>query len=276
MHCADTKDELAAPSLDKEHESMNTLVIADNTESWQPLLRWIDEFGWTAILKSSCRKGMKELDRNLDIDVILLDAAIAEDGGLNMLHNLKKDRRLHWLPSIVVGSEIDSDMVCRCSDFGVTNIVILPTSKDTFQAKLLKASDDGRPTVLIVDDEQFIRELLQDILALERYRVEIAASAEEALEILREKWIDAVITDIMMPGKSGMELLREAKQRRPDLPVILITGYAGQYTPTSALGSGADGFFAKPFKNVELSYTLRTVLERAYRSNAGNRRLQVT
>lgn len=249
---------------------MKILVIAESPENWQPLLQWIDEFGWNAVRKSSCREGMKELEKNLEIDVILLDTGIAEDGGLMMLHNLKKDRRLHWLPAIVVGDAIDSDVVFRYNDSSVTNIVILPTSKDTFQAKLLKACDEGRPTVLIVDDEEFIRDLLHDILALERYRVATAASAEEALEILKERRIDAVITDIMMPGKSGMELMAEAKQMKQDLPVILITGYAGQYTPESAIGNGADGFFAKPFKNVELSYTLRGVLERTRRTTIMN------
>lgn len=245
---------------------MKVLVITEELKDWELLIRWIEEFGWDSIQKRSCREGMKELEKNLDIDVILLDTGIAEDGGLTMLHNLNRDRRLHWLPIIVVGNDIDSDRVLLYSDSGVTNIVILPTSKDTFQAKVLKASDDGRPTVLIVDDEEFIRDLLHDILALERYRVETAASAEEGLEILKAKRIDAVITDIMMPGKSGMELMKEAKQMKPDLPVILITGYAGQYTPKSAIGCGADGFFAKPFKNVELSYTLRGVLERTRRT----------
>jgi DNA-binding NtrC family response regulator len=243
---------------------MNILVIGENLEYWQPLLRWIEEFGWDAVLRPSCREGMKELERNLEIDVILLDTVVAEDTGLKLLQDLARDRRLHWLPAIVVGKDIDSEMVFRYSDSGVSNIVILPTRKDTFQAKLLKASEDGRPTVLVVDDEEFIRDLLGDILALERYRVLMAGSAEDALEILKERRVDAVITDIMMPGKSGVELMSEAKQMDPDLPVILITGHAGQCTPKSAIGSGADGFFAKPFKNVELSYTLRGVLERAH------------
>jgi len=244
---------------------MNVLVIAMESERWQKPLQWIRDLGWEIILKPSCREGLKELEKNLEIDVILVDTETADDSGLKLMHNVKVNRRLHWLPFLIVGERLEADLVWRCRESGVTNIVILPTSKETFQAKLLKASEEGRPTVLVVDDEEFLRDLLRDILALERYRVETAASAEEALELLQQKRFDAIISDIMMPGKSGMELLAEAKQVRPDLPVILITGYAGQFTSQSAIGCGADGYFSKPFKNIELSYTLRAVLEKPRR-----------
>ena len=245
---------------------MKVLVIANESELWQKPLQWIRHLDWEIILRSSCREGLKELENNLEIDVILVDAETADDSGLKLMRNITVNRRLHWLPAIMVGKDIDSDMVFRYSESGVTNVVILPTSKDTFQAKLLKASKEGRPTVLIVDDEEFIQDLLHDILALERYRVETTASAEEALELLQKKPFDAVISDIMMPGKSGMELLAEVKQKMPDLPVILVTGYAGQFTPKSAIACGADGYFTKPFKNIELSYTLRAVLEKSRRT----------
>jgi DNA-binding NtrC family response regulator len=69
-----------------------------------------------------------------------------------------------------------------------------------------------------------------------------------------------VSTDIRLPGRSGLELMVEIKGKYPGTPVILITGYAGQYSPKDAIAMGADGYFAKPFHNMDLIYTLRRVL----------------
>jgi len=250
---------------------LKTLIVAKDSEYWQKPFQWIRELGWETVTKSSYREGVKELERSVDIDVVLVDAGMPEDCGLRLLRNVKNDRRLHWLPFIIVGEQLDAGAVETYALSGARDIVILPTSRDTFEAKLIRAADNGRPTVLVVDDEQPIRELLTDILQLERYRVVAAGSAEEGLSVLDKKRIDVVVSDVMLPGKSGMELMREAKQRSPDLPVILITGCAGQFSPRTAIAQGADGYFAKPFKNIELSFTLRSVLERTRRALAAER-----
>jgi len=80
------------------------------------------------------------------------------------------------------------------------------------------------------------------------------------LTALKENRFDAVVTDVMLPGKSGIELLEIIKKDNPEMPVILITGFSGQFTPRDAISLGADGFFAKPFNNIELSYKLRLIL----------------
>jgi two-component system cell cycle sensor histidine kinase/response regulator CckA len=87
----------------------------------------------------------------------------------------------------------------------------------------------GRPAaILVVDDETGIRELIRKILVRERYRVEEAASAEEAVAISQRQSIDLLITDVMLPGIRGPELARRMQQASPSLKTLFISGYTGE------------------------------------------------
>lgn len=115
-------------------------------------------------------------------------------------------------------------------------------------------------TVLVVDDESFIRQILARIVRREGYQVHHAADGREALKLLSETPCQIVISDIKMPNMDGIELLSQIKANYSDIGVILITAYAGEYEGKDALSAGADAFITKPFKNVEIAETLRKVL----------------
>ena len=125
-----------------------------------------------------------------------------------------------------------------------------------------------RTSVLIVDDETFIRQILARIVSREGYEVRQASDGQDALDRLSEVSYDIVISDIKMPNMDGIELLGEIKTIHPDVGVILITAYAGEYSAEEALKAGADAFIAKPFKNTEIAETLRKVLQKNLRSRS--------
>jgi DNA-binding NtrC family response regulator len=107
----------------------------------------------------------------------------------------------------------------------------------------------GEPrTVLVVDDEPAMREMLVSLLEEEGIRARPAASAEEALETTRESDFDAVVSDIRMPGRDGIALLAELRQTRPDTPVILMTAFGSIDSAVDAMRSGAFDYITKPFK----------------------------
>ena len=102
-------------------------------------------------------------------------------------------------------------------------------------------------TILIVDDEQMIRELLVDILAAAgNYRLLTAANGEEALTIFTNQEVDLVLTDLRMPGVTGLELLAELRRIKEDVPVIILTGYGRREDVIEALRLGASNFLMKP------------------------------
>ena len=107
-------------------------------------------------------------------------------------------------------------------------------------------------TILIIDDEKSLLELLTVVFKKEGYTVRTAASAAGGFEILAKEDVDLVVTDIKMPGADGMDILRYARENLPDLPVILITAYGSIPQAVEALKAGALDYVVKPFDVEEL------------------------
>jgi EAL domain-containing protein (putative c-di-GMP-specific phosphodiesterase class I) len=114
-------------------------------------------------------------------------------------------------------------------------------------------------TILIVDDDQGLREVLAETLREAGYEVATAGDAGQALETLASESLDAVVSDICMPGLSGMDLLRAVRARDPDLPVVLVTGSPSLETAIEAVALGAFKYLTKPV----LGADLRAALDRA-------------
>ena len=116
--------------------------------------------------------------------------------------------------------------------------------------------------ILIVDDEDAIRKLLVCSLQADGYRVWAASSVQEALQIYQmwQEDIALVLTDLMMPGGGGNELLRSLRQLPSNVPVCFMTGYVGEYTQEDLLQSGAALVIEKPFSLAKIGALLRTCL----------------
>ncbi len=119
-----------------------------------------------------------------------------------------------------------------------------------------------KATVLLVDDEPNIIEVLEIVLHDEGLEVLKASSAKEALELLQQNEVDIIISDIRMPDMSGVELLKEAKMIAPEVVFILITAFASTETAIDALQHGAYDYLTKPFKMEELLNIVRHSLEK--------------
>ena len=115
--------------------------------------------------------------------------------------------------------------------------------------------------ILIVDDDRDLCDTLEQTLALEDFQSASRASAEEALRVLGEEDFDAVLTDLRMSGTSGLELCQRVAANRPDLPVVVVTGFGSLETAVGAIRAGAYDFVTKPFRMEDIAMTL----ERAVR-----------
>jgi two-component system response regulator PilR (NtrC family) len=111
-------------------------------------------------------------------------------------------------------------------------------------------SDKG--TVLVVDDEEVMRDILGSLLTKEGYRVKLAASGEEGLEVGRAEPVDVAIVDVMLPDMSGIEVLDGLKRADPEMVVVMITAFASVETAITAMKMGAFDYITKPFKNDEV------------------------
>ncbi len=115
--------------------------------------------------------------------------------------------------------------------------------------------------LLVIDDDARIRELLAEYLGTRGHAVRVAADAEQGMAILRSVPPDLVILDIMMPGKDGLELLRELRPTNP-VPVILLTARGDDLDRIVGLELGADDYLPKPFHPRELAARIDAVLRR--------------
>ena len=116
--------------------------------------------------------------------------------------------------------------------------------------------------ILVVDDHKNFRDSLVKILQGEGLRVFSANDGEEALAILRREIIHLALTDLKMPKMDGVELLKVAKTIRPEVEVILITGYGTVDTAVAAMKDGAFDYIQKPLKPREILKLVRQALEK--------------
>jgi len=114
------------------------------------------------------------------------------------------------------------------------------------------AHSPSRGKVLVIDDELDIREGLEMLLTTEGYTTELAPNATEGLQKLESTRYDLVLLDLMMPDRSGMEVLQEVRLRDRETPIFMITAYGSAEAAVSALKLGANDYFSKPWDNEKL------------------------
>src|SRR5688572_5193817 len=117
-------------------------------------------------------------------------------------------------------------------------------------------------TVLVVDDEQGNRTSLEKIFEREGMRVLSADGAKSALELARKHRVEVVLTDLMMPGTSGLELMRALKEVAPDTEVVMMTAYGTVEVAVQAMREGAYDFVEKPLKRMTIVKSVRKAAER--------------
>jgi PAS domain S-box-containing protein len=116
--------------------------------------------------------------------------------------------------------------------------------------------------ILIVDDEASVRKLVRTILGKEGYGCHVATDAEEARSLLREHPFDLVLCDIMMPGESGLSLIRHVSEAFPDTGIVMVTAMDDPETAESALGFGVYGYVVKPFEPSQILISTVNALKR--------------
>ena len=127
--------------------------------------------------------------------------------------------------------------------------------------------DNHSVSILIVDDDINYRKILSDFLKNEGYDVDSANSAEEAIDRLEKDFFNIIISDLKLPGKTGIELLKTVKSRSEDIEIIILTAFGSVDSAVSALKIGACDYLVKPLSLEELSITLKKLIEKLQLKN---------
>jgi diguanylate cyclase (GGDEF)-like protein len=119
----------------------------------------------------------------------------------------------------------------------------------------------AKARILAVDDQRYFRELIAGMLADEGFEAQTASSAEEALHVLENSDFDIVLTDLVMPGMDGSELVHRIKERDPEQEIVVVTGVVDVKTAVDAMKLGATDYLLKPFDRRTLSVSLEGILQ---------------
>jgi PAS domain S-box-containing protein len=120
--------------------------------------------------------------------------------------------------------------------------------------------------ILVIDDEKEVRDVIRDLLTLDRHTVVLCTDGESGLARFREEPFDLVITDLGMPGISGWEVARVVKEKRPQTPIAMVTGWGDRIDDEEANRRGVDYVIAKPFKREEMRAVVSTALSTPVRT----------
>ncbi|HEY3452002.1 MAG TPA: sigma-54 dependent transcriptional regulator [Myxococcales bacterium] len=129
------------------------------------------------------------------------------------------------------------------------------------------------PKVLVVDDDSAVSRVLGALLTQAGIQATLASSGEQALAVLAAQPVDVVVTDLKMPGMSGLDLLGKVQEQWPETPVVLITAHGTVATAVEAMKKGAADFVQKPFERDEILYVVKKALAAASHENAHPSRL---
>ncbi len=117
-----------------------------------------------------------------------------------------------------------------------------------------------KQTVLIVDDEEVIRDFLYEVFS-DDYDVSLASNGSIAIEKIKENKYDLIITDLMMPNITGEEVVKFVNENEPNTKVIVISGFSSLHTVSQSINNGACAFLSKPFSIKEVQQTVINALE---------------
>lgn len=219
------------------------------------------------IVSQSKRKAIFHIVEDPEIEIVVCEFGSVDDHGFEFLKFIKQSPRFKNIPVIMNCHNPTEQLIKSAIEQGASDILISPINVEVAVQKFQHALDNGKLTVLLVDDEPLILELITRILKIERFSVIDCTNVEKALEILKKEKINIVLSDIHMPGRTGVELLVHVKEFYGDIPVILLTGKKGAYPEKDIMSQGADGYFAKPFKNTEVVGLIRKLTKNHYRNS---------
>ncbi len=241
---------------------MRILTLFDKIEKFDELSHILESKDHDLVFAESALGAIKILKEDPTFYLFIACARILENRKPDILGLIKNDRVYRWVPIIASCVECNSDVLMGLLRRGISDIIAYPFREDVVVAKIARSQLNGRRRLVLIDDEPMILELLQEIFTREGYDVVPFSDAQAAMEYLKGNSAHAIISDIVMPGMNGIELLIHVKSNYQHIPVILITGFSGKYTPDEIISMGADGYFKKPFHNRELIATLEAVLMR--------------
>ncbi|HEC30318.1 MAG TPA: response regulator [Gammaproteobacteria bacterium] len=243
----------------------NSLLVADDNEMNREMLcRRLEKQGYTVASVCDGQEAL-ELMAVENFDLLLLDIMMPILDGYSVLERMNNDPRLKLIPVIVLTAENDTSNIIRCIELGANDYLVKPFDMVALRNRIVRCllhkrvredvagelnwEGEGVPDILIVEDDEMSRELLEKRVARSGYHVSVVSDGEAAIKAVNERHVDLVLLDIMMPGMSGFDVLEAIKQNNglSNVQVIMISALDDNESIEKCMQMGAEDYITKPF-----------------------------
>lgn len=239
---------------------MKILVVEDDAISRKVVTTILEKEGYEVVASDSGKEAVSLLGQHHDIDAVVSDVMMPVMDGFHLLAYMKADPSLANIPVMLCSALSDAGSVRKGILLGVADYITKPINAESMIAKIKKMEKSLPASVLLVNEEEMTRNLLERILVREGYRVTQASSGQDALKKIESGRISMVLTGYAMPEMDGLELLNKIKQDRPKLPVLIVSNSGTENSKARSKGKSADGFIVKPFNNTAIVQTIQLLL----------------
>jgi DNA-binding response OmpR family regulator len=261
-----------------KHTHNSILIADDNKDNRDLLSRCLEKQGYTV---ATAEDGQQALDMMAveNFDLLLLDIIMPVMDGYAVLKKMNTDLKQKTLPVIVLTAETETSNVIRCIELGANDYLVKPFDMVVLRNRIVRALLNRRlreevtgelnwlgeqaPAILIVEDDDMSRDLLQKRVSRAGYRVVSVANGSAALETLSKQSFGLVLLDIMMPGMSGYDVLKHlnTNNKLSDMSVIMISALDDQETIERCMQAGAEDYITKPFNALLLKSRILSCLQ---------------
>ncbi len=226
------------------------LVVDDDRYLLDLLIETLKTIGYDATGVTSAEEALQHLE-SASVQLVITDIRMPGMDGVEFARRVKSSRP--ELPVIFITGVFNSSVLRKveaegflAKPFRINQVEEL--IEEVMANAQIADNQGGSDRILVVDDDEAFRQMLMESLKLSGYQPVGASNSQDALSIMEKKPVNAVITDVRMPGMDGITLAGYIKERWPGTPVIMITGYIPAEHEAPLDAEIADGFLMKPFK----------------------------
>ncbi len=238
---------------------MTILILDNDQKTISKIKSLLEDTEYKTKIATNVDDAIKYLYSDLSISLILIEIDLPHEAGYKLLAFLKSNLRFSEIPAVINSKNADNKTVIKCIEKGAKDYMIKPINEDSFLTKIKNVLDMGKGKVLVVCNDQVVLNIFVRTLSRESYKVFTCDSGEEAVEFLKEKKTDYIISELNLPVMSGLDLLVILKDEYPQIPVVIAMENNSSLSEDDIIASGADGFIKKPYNNTELIHKINSL-----------------